>query len=82
MLKQREAMEGLRQDTQHSMTPGEISILSQMLEFRDECLQDIALCHAELLRQVRQIMGPTKAVSGLTQEEQELKQQLTKDKLF
>jgi hypothetical protein len=41
-----------------------------------------AYCQAELLRQVRQIMGLTKAVATLTQEVQELKQQLMKDKLF
>jgi hypothetical protein len=67
---------------QNPMTPGEIEILSQMQQFRDECLRDIALCHAELLRQVRQIGGLTKAVSVLTQEVQELKQQLTRDRLF
>ena len=64
------------------MTPGEIAILCQMLEYRDECLDAIALCQAEMLRQVRQIMGLTKAVSDLTREVQNLKQQLTKNRLF
>jgi hypothetical protein len=50
---------------QKPMTTGEIAILSQMLEYRDECLEAIARCHAELLKQVRQIMGLTKAVSVL-----------------
>jgi hypothetical protein len=70
------------QTPQNPMTPGEIAILSQMLEYRDECLDAIAFCQAELLRQVRQIGGLTKAVSTLTQEVQELKQQLTKDRIF
>jgi hypothetical protein len=70
------------QAAQNPMTPGEIAILSQMLEYRDECLGAIALCQAEMLRQVRQIMGLTKAVSDLTREVQNLKQQLTKDRPF
>jgi hypothetical protein len=53
-----------------------------MQQFRDECLEAITLCRAELLRQVRQIMGLTKAVSDLTREMQELREQLTKDRLF
>jgi hypothetical protein len=80
--KQREAMEGLRQEVQHSAAQGQRAILSQMVEFRDECLTAIAQCQAELLRQVRQTMGFTKAVSDLTQQVKELREQLTKDKLF
>jgi hypothetical protein len=53
-----------------------------MQQFRDECLEAITLCRAELLRQVRQIVGLTKAVSDLTREMQELREQLTKDRLF
>jgi hypothetical protein len=64
------------------MTPGEISILSQMLEFRDECLHAVALCRAEILAQVRQMMGLNKALSDLTREVQELREQLAKDRPF
>jgi hypothetical protein len=67
---------------QNPMTPGEIAILSQMLEYRDECLDAITQCCAEVLMVVRQMMGLNKAVSKLMQEVQELKQQLTKDRLF
>jgi hypothetical protein len=70
------------QAPQDPMTPGEQAILSQMQQFRDECRRDIALCHAELLRQVRQMMGFNRELSKLRQEVQELKQQLTKDRLF
>jgi hypothetical protein len=72
-VKHREAIEGLRQEVQHTAAQNQRAILSQMVEFRDECLDAIAQCHAELLRQVRQIMGLTKVVSSLTQEVEELK---------
>jgi hypothetical protein len=75
-------IEELRQEVQHSAAQGQRAILSQMVEFRDECLTALAQCHAELLRQVRQIMGLTKAVTTLTQEVQELREQITKDRLF
>ncbi len=38
---------------QNPMTPGEQAILSQMQQFRDECLEAVTLCRAEVLREVR-----------------------------
>jgi hypothetical protein len=70
------------QDSQEPMTQGERAILSQMQQFRDECLEAVTLCRAEILAQVRQMMGLNKVISNLTQEVQDLKQQLTKDRLF
>ena len=55
---------------------------AQMQRFKDECLEDINRCRGEVLMVVRQMMGLNKAVSKLTQEVEELKQQLTKDRLF
>jgi hypothetical protein len=53
-----------------------------MLKFRDECLHAVALCRAEILAQVRQMMGLNKALSDLTREVQELREQLAKDRPF
>jgi hypothetical protein len=70
------------QAPQEAITPGEQAILSQMQRFRDECIEAVTLCRAELLREVRQIMSLTKVVSDLTREVQELREQLMKDRLF
>jgi hypothetical protein len=70
------------QAPQQPMTQGEQAILSQMQHFRDECLHAVTLCRAEILAQVRQMMGLTKALSDLTREVQELREQLMKDRLF
>ena len=70
------------QERHEPMTQGEQAILSQMQQFRDECLEAVTLCRAELVREVRQIMSLTKVVSDLTREVQELREQLTKDRLF
>ena len=80
--RHRQLIEELRQEVQDSAAQNQRAILSQMVEFRDECLTGIAYCQAELLKHVRQISGLTKAVTNLTQEVQELREQLTKDKLF
>lgn len=55
---------------------------AQMQQFRDECLTAIAQCCAEVLAMVRQMMGLNKVISNLTQEVHELREQLTKDRLF
>ena len=55
-LNHRQCIEELRQEVQHSAAQGQRAILSQMVEFRDECLTAIAQCQAESLRQVRQTM--------------------------
>ena len=77
---EREILFQIQQLIQHSAAQGQWAILSQMVEFRDECLTGIAQYQAELLRHVRQIMGLTKAVSDLTQQVKELRDQLTKDR--
>jgi hypothetical protein len=70
------------QAPQEPMSQGEQAILSQMQRFRDECLEAVTLCRAEILAQVRQMRGLNKALSDLTQEVQELREQLTKNRLF
>ena len=54
----------------------------QVQKFRDECLEATAYCTADMLKHVRQIMGLTRSIELLTLEVRELKQQLTKDRLF
>jgi hypothetical protein len=53
-----------------------------MTKFRDECLIAFAQCQAESLKQVRQTMWLEKTLSELKREVQELREQLTKDRLF
>jgi hypothetical protein len=57
-------------------------LTQQVQKFRDECLEATAYCNAELLRHVRLVGGLSKTIELLTLEVKELKQQLTKDRLF
>ena len=70
------------QAPQEPVTQGEQAILSQMQQFRDECLHAVTLCRAEILAQVRQTMWLNHTLSKLTQEVKELREQLMKDRLF
>jgi hypothetical protein len=55
---------------------------AQMQQFKDECLDAVAQCRSDILAMVRQMMALNKAISGLTQEVRELRDHLTKDRLF
>jgi hypothetical protein len=77
-----ERIEEVRQEAKDFIVKGQAAILSQMEQFRDECLTAFAQCQAESLRQVRQTMWLEKTLSELKREVQELREQLTKDRLF
>jgi hypothetical protein len=78
----RERLVELREEVQQSTAQAQQAILSQMTKFRDECLIAFAQCQAESLKQVRQTMWLEKTLSELKREVQELREQLTKDRLF
>jgi hypothetical protein len=81
-LKNVERLADLREEFQHSTAQAQQEILSQMAKFRDDCLVAFAQCQAESLKQVRQTFWLEKALSELKREVQELREQLTKDRLF
>jgi hypothetical protein len=72
----------LREEVQQSAAQAQQAILSQMEKFRDECLVAFAQCQAVSLKQVRQTIWLEKTLSELKREVQELREQLTKDRLF
>jgi hypothetical protein len=77
-----ERIEEVRQEAKDFAAKTQEATLSQMVEFREECLIALAQCQAEQLRQVRQIGGLTKAIATLTQEVHELREELMKNRLF
>jgi hypothetical protein len=77
-----ERMEQVRQEGKDLAAKAQAATLSQMVDFREECLIRIAECTAEQLRQYRQLALMSKTIATLTQEVHDLREQLTKDRLF
>lgn len=81
-LTRYERVEQVRQEAKDFAAKTQAATLSQIEEFREECMTGLAYCQAELLRHVRTIGGLTRAVELLTMEMKELREQLKKDRLF